>query len=247
MRSKSLGTEICAHSPIGLLNIARDVKYAEIDTTIPDSGPTKLVLKTLDAENTVFSMPYDPLSIGLRLPTSVPVWKLNLANIQLHTYLPSGGPLTQFLSSNTGDVLMFNLSARLGERPTVHINADFDEVICYVRGPGVRGGCSEPGTLTCVPKGVIHHGPSENVPGGYQAWLMETRTTLRWTSEAIAASALMERRLPTAPEREQTMRVATLRVAQVEVFAERARVLHVENVQRGRRNKDDPSHNHAIV
>ena len=112
------------------------------------------------------------------------------------------------------------------------INADFDEVICYVRGPGVRGGCSEPGTLTCVPKGVIHHGPSENVPEGYQAWLMETRATLRWTSEAIAASALMERRLPTAPEREQTMRVATLRVAQVEVFAERARVLHVENVQR---------------
>ncbi|SIO28800.1 hypothetical protein [Paraburkholderia phenazinium] len=179
-------------SPIGLLNVARDVKYAEIDPAIPVGGPTRLVLKGFDTENTVFSMPHDPLSLGVRLSTSVPVWKLNLANIQLHTYLPNGGPPSQFLSSSTGDILMFNLSARLGERPPVHINADFDEVICYVRGPGVWGGCSEPGTLTWVPKGVIHHGPSENVPEGYQAWLMETRATLRWTPEAIAASELME-------------------------------------------------------
>jgi homogentisate 1,2-dioxygenase len=65
-------------------------------------------------------------------------------------------------------------------------------VICYVRGPGAWGGCTEPGTLTCVPKGVIHHGPSEDVPEGYQAWLLETRATLRWTPKALAASELME-------------------------------------------------------
>ena len=179
-------------APTGMLNVARDVKYAEIDSDIPAGGPTKLVLKTFDGENTVFTMPHDPLALGVRLSESVPVWKLNLANIQVHAYLPDGGPPSQFLSSSTGDVLMFNLSARLGGRPPVHINADFDEVICYVRGPGVWGGCSEPGTLTCVPKGVIHHGPSENVPEGYQAWLLETRATLRWTPKAIAASELME-------------------------------------------------------
>lgn len=179
-------------APTGMLNVARDVKYAEIDRDIPAGGPTKLVLKTLDEENTIFTLPHDPLSLGVRLSESVPVWKLNLANIQVHAYLPHGGPPSQFLSSSTGDILMFNLSARLGGRPPVHINADFDEVICYVRGPGVWGGCSEPGTLTCVPKGVIHHGPSENVPEGYQAWLLETRATLRWTPKALAASALME-------------------------------------------------------
>jgi homogentisate 1,2-dioxygenase len=179
-------------TPTGMLNVARDVKYAEIDPGIPPGGATRLVLKASDGENTVFTMPHDPLSLGVRLSESVPVWKLNLANIQVHAYLPHGGPPSQFLSSSSGDLLMFNLSARLGGRPPVHVNADFDEVICYVRGPGTWGGCSEPGTLTCVPKGVIHHGPSENVPEGYQAWLLETRATLRWTPKAIAASELME-------------------------------------------------------
>ena len=179
-------------APSGLLNVARDLKYAEVDSSMPAGGPTRLVLKTLDPENTVFTMPHDPLALGVRLSESVPVWKLNLAHIQVHAYLPEGGPPSQFLSSSAGDILMFNLSARPGGRPPVHINADFDEVICYVRGPGVWGGCAEPGTLTCVPKGVIHHGPSEDVPEGYQAWLLETRATLRWTPKAIAASELME-------------------------------------------------------
>lgn len=179
-------------APSGMLNVARDLKYAEIDTTMPVGSPTRLVLKTLDNETTIFRMPHDPLALGVRLSESVPVWRLNLASIQVHAYLPEGGPPSQFLSSGAGDILMFNLSARPGGRPPVHINADFDEVICYVRGPGAWGGCTEPGTLTCVPKGVIHHGPSEDVPEGYQAWLLETRATLRWTPRAQAATQLME-------------------------------------------------------
>jgi homogentisate 1,2-dioxygenase len=43
-----------------------------------------------------------------------------------------------------------------------------------------------------VPKGVIRRGPSENVPEGYQAWLLDARAPLRWTPQAIAASQLME-------------------------------------------------------
>jgi homogentisate 1,2-dioxygenase len=179
-------------APTGMLNVARDLKQAKVDPEIPAGGPTKLILKASDGENTVFTMPHDPLSLGLQLSESVPVWKLNLNKIQVLTYLPEGGPPSPFLSSGTGDVLMFNLSSRISSRPPVHINADFDEVICYVRGPGVWGGCSEPGTLTWVPKGVIHHGPAENVPETYQAWLLETRATLRWTPKAIAASQLME-------------------------------------------------------
>jgi homogentisate 1,2-dioxygenase len=179
-------------APTGMLNIARDLTYAKVDPEIPVGGPTKLILKCLDGENTVFTMPHDPLSLGLQLSESVPVWKLNLSKIQVLTYLPEGGPPSPFLSSSVGDVLMFNLSSRLSSRAPVHINADFDEVICYVRGPGVWGGCSEPGTLTVVPKGVIHHGPAENGPETYQAWLLETRATLRWTPKAIAASQLME-------------------------------------------------------
>ncbi|MBB5423133.1 homogentisate 1,2-dioxygenase [Paraburkholderia sp. CNPSo 3155] len=179
-------------APSGMINTARDVKYAQIDPDIPAGGQTRLILRTLDGENTVFVMPHDPLSLGVRLSDSVPVWKLNLTKIQTHSYLPEGGPPSHFLSSNTGELLMFNLSARLGNRPPIHINADFDEVVCYVRGPGAWGGCKEPGTLTWVPKGVIHHGPSEDVPQGYEAWLLETRATLRWTPKALAVSQLME-------------------------------------------------------
>ncbi|QGZ57532.1 homogentisate 1,2-dioxygenase [Paraburkholderia acidiphila] len=179
-------------APSGMLNVARDLKYAEIDPVIAPGGPTRLILKTLDGENTVFLMPHDPLSLGVKLSDSVPVWKLNLSKIQVHTYLPEGGPPSPFLSSGSGDLLLFNLSARPGGRPPIHINADFDEMICYVGGPGAWGGCTEPGTLTWVPKGVIHHGPSEDVPEGYRAWLLETRATLRWTPEAIAISQLME-------------------------------------------------------
>jgi homogentisate 1,2-dioxygenase len=50
----------------------------------------------------------------------------------------------------------------------------------------------EPGAVTWVPKGVIRRGPSENVPEGYQAWLLDARAPLRWTPQAIAASQLME-------------------------------------------------------
>ena len=179
-------------APTGMLNVARDVTYAKVGPDIPAGGPTRLVLKSADGENTVFTMPHDPLSLGVQLSESVPVWKINLSKIQVLTYLPEGGPPGSFLSSATSDVLMFNLSSRTSGRAPIHINADFDEVICYVRGPGAWGGCSEPGTLTWVPKGVIHHGPSEDVPETYQAWLLETRATLRWTPKAIAASQLME-------------------------------------------------------
>jgi homogentisate 1,2-dioxygenase len=179
-------------APTGMINFTRDVQYAEVTADMQPGGRTKLVLKTADEPYTTFILPHDPLALGVRLTAQVPVWKLNLAKIQVMTYLPEGGPPGSFLTSEAGDVLMFNLSARISGRPPVHINADFDELICYVAGPGAWGGCSEPGTLTWVPKGVIHHGPSENVKEGYQAWLLETRSTLRWTPQAIAASELME-------------------------------------------------------
>lgn len=178
--------------PLGMINPSRDVHFAKIDVDIVSSGTMPLLLKTADGEVTTYMMRHDPLALGAQMTTSVPVWKLNLQNIQLHTFEPHGGPPSMFMSSREGESLLFNLSARSGRRPPVHVNADFDEVILYVRGPGAWGGCTEPGTLTWVPKGVLHHGPSEDVPEGYQAWLLETRATLRFTPEALAASELME-------------------------------------------------------
>jgi homogentisate 1,2-dioxygenase len=179
-------------APAGMINFARDVHYAEVDQDIPPGGATRLLLKSADGENTTFVLPHDPLALGDQVPGAVPVWKLNLSKIQVLAYLPEGGPPSPFLSSHAKDVLMFTLSARPGGRAPIHVNADFDEVVHYVRGPGAWGHCTEPGTLTWLPKGVVHHGPREDVPEGYTAWLLETRATLRWTPEAIAASELME-------------------------------------------------------
>lgn len=177
--------------PLGMINFPRDVQYAEVDPEVGLSGPCKLLLKAENEEITTFVMPHDPLALGGRM-SNVPVWKLNLKNILCHTYEPIGGPPSMFMSSREGRSCLFNLSSRSGERPPVHVNADFDEVILYVRGPGSWGACNEPGTLTVVPKGVIHHGPVEDVPEGYQAWLLETRATLRWTPEVLAVSELMD-------------------------------------------------------
>jgi homogentisate 1,2-dioxygenase len=43
-----------------------------------------------------------------------------------------------------------------------------------------------------VPKAVTHHGPVENVPEGYQAWLIEVRPTMRMTAVAQPHSVLIE-------------------------------------------------------
>ena len=178
--------------PAGMINFARDLHYAEIDRAMPSGGETRLILKSADGENTTFVLPHDPLAMTEKIMGGSPVWKLNLAKIQVVAYLPEGGPPSPFLSSQDKSILLFTLSARPGDRAPIHINADFDEVVHYVGGRGAWGHCVEPGTLTWVPKGVVHHGPEEDVPEGYLAWLLESRGTLRWMPDAIAQSELME-------------------------------------------------------
>ncbi|HEY7065741.1 MAG TPA: hypothetical protein VII06_29975 [Chloroflexota bacterium] len=107
------------------------------------------------------------------------------------------GPLTaragDFVCLPRAIALLYSLSARRsGRRPPVHRNADYDEVIYYFAGPDAYGRVNEPGTLTWVPKGIAHHGPTEAVPQGYLAWLLESRSTLRLTPAGLAAASLME-------------------------------------------------------
>jgi homogentisate 1,2-dioxygenase len=61
-----------------------------------------------------------------------------------------------------------------------------------VAGPGTYGRVDQPGTLTWVPKGVAHQGPTEDVPEGYVAWMLESRSTLRLTPAGHAVAELME-------------------------------------------------------
>jgi homogentisate 1,2-dioxygenase len=175
----------------GMINFARDVRYAQLDDSPRPAGETTLLIKSED-ERTRFVLPHDPLGAVERLGGINPVWSLNLANIAPLTYEPHGGPPAQFLGTVGNEVLFYTLSARRGRRPPIHINADYDELIHYFAGPGAWGAVNEPGTLTWVPKGVTHQGPSEDVPGGYLAWMLETRTTLRLTPAGLASAHLME-------------------------------------------------------
>ena len=46
--------------------------------------------------------------------------------------------------------------------------------------------------MTWVPKGIAHHGPSEDVAEGYHAWMLESRSTLRLTEAGLKVAQLME-------------------------------------------------------
>jgi homogentisate 1,2-dioxygenase len=179
-------------APFGMVNFGASVRRAVIAPGAgAQAGPHILLVKTEDGI-TRFEMAADPLPAIAQVGGAVPVWALNLANIVPVGYGKSGGPPAQFLSTANSGVMFYTLSARPGRRPPIHHNADYDEIVCYAAGPGSWGKVSEPGTLTWVPKAVTHHGPTEDVAEGYQAWLLETRATMRFTPAALEKAALME-------------------------------------------------------
>lgn len=178
----------------GTINFDRDLERARIEPATAAGGETKLILKAADGEHSVYILPHDPLAMAGHMAGVSPVWRVALAKIQRVTSLPEGGPPLPFLASKGGDVIALNMGMRPTStyRPPVHLNADYDEILVYVDGPASWGGCTEPGTLTWVPKCVLHHGVAPFAEQDYASWLIETRATLRWTSAALAVSEQME-------------------------------------------------------
>lgn len=185
-------------APFGMINFDLHVRRAKFSppatpgNSLPDDVVHMLVLKAEDGL-TRFMRPADPLLGIAQVGGMSPVWALGLANIQPVSYGGLGGPPAQFLSARDTSMMFFTLSARSSKmRPPIHHNADFDELILYASGPGAWGDVREPGTLCHTPKGVTHHGPSEDVPEGYLALLLETRATMRFTPEMQKRARLME-------------------------------------------------------
>ena len=164
-----------------------EIHQAVIDNSKAKAGDTILLLKSFDGV-TRYVKPTNPLASATLTEGALPVWKLNLGNIPTD----ANGPPVQFISSPGRDELFYNLSARPRRRPPIHNNVDYDELIFYFAGPGAWGSVAEPGTLTWVPKGVLHHGPSEDVPEGYLAWMLESRSTMRLARAGQAVAQLME-------------------------------------------------------
>lgn len=159
----------------------------ELAVVTPQPVETKVLIKSFDGI-TRYVKPYSPLAMVAVSGGNNPVWKINLRDIPPN---PAGHP-TQFAASPDNDELFYTLSARPRRRPPMHYNADYDELIFYFAGPGAWGAVKEPGTLTWVPKGIAHHGPSEDVPEGYLAWMLESRPTMRLTDAGMKVAQLME-------------------------------------------------------
>jgi homogentisate 1,2-dioxygenase len=152
-----------------------------------DDGETTWLVKSFDGV-TRYVKPYNVLAAVSMDAGTNPVWKTSLKNIPPN----EAGHPTQFAASPNKDELLYTLSARRRRRPPIHYNADYDEVIVYFAGPGAWGSVKDPGTLTWVPKGIAHHGPPEDVPEGYLAWMLESRSTLRLTPAGQRVAQLME-------------------------------------------------------
>ncbi len=159
----------------------------EIETATLQRGETNLLVKSFDGL-TRYVKPESPLAMVSVTGGDNPVWKINLCEISTN----AAGHPTQFAASPDNDELFYTLSARRRRRPPMHYNADYDEMVYYFAGPGPWGAVKEPGMLTWVPKGIAHHGPSEDVPEGYLAWMLESRPTMRLAGPGVKAAQLME-------------------------------------------------------
>lgn len=178
-------------APFGMVNFARDVKHPDQARSSRQEGETELVVKASDGL-TRFTLTADPLALVAVIGGQIPVWALNLASIQPLTYQPHGGPPASFAETTSHDLLLYTLSSRTGARPPMHHNADYDELIFYFRGPGAYGALTQPGTMAWTPKSIGHWGPTEDVPEGYLAWLLESGGTFRLTPAGLAAAHPME-------------------------------------------------------
>ena len=181
-------------APFGMIDFGGSVRRASVPAAHAVGGPeegTVLLVKSYDGV-TRYEYPGDVSMLVQRFTPQAPVWALNLKDINPVTYEHVGGPPQHFFASRGKEILLYTLSARrTSGRPPVHYNADYEEIIHYFKGPGAWGPIDEPGTLTWVPKGVSHHGPSEDVPAGYLAFLLELRSTPRITEFGKAHASLM--------------------------------------------------------
>jgi homogentisate 1,2-dioxygenase len=175
----------------GVLNVDLHVDAPTPDPAIDRGAGEYEVVIRHGREFTSYFYDYDPLP-SLAVVGAPIVRRFNIENVH-GLSVESGGLMPPRLINDASTrTLVFYLGSHKSERPPIHHNADYDEVIFYVAGPGHYGAVGEPGTVTWTPKGIVHQGPDEDVPEGYEAWLLETRAPLSLTPAGREIGRLME-------------------------------------------------------
>ena len=175
--------------PRAVLNVARDV-----DEPVPfaDGTPGEYeVVVRHPGGTTSYFHGFDPL--GGQVARGTPqVRRFNIGSAKGLGIASGGIPPGRLIDDATGRSLFYHLGSRRSDRPPIHCNADYDEIIVYAGGPGAYGGMTVPGTVAWTPKGIAHHGAEEDVAEPYQAWLLETRGSLSMTDAGRSVARLME-------------------------------------------------------
>ncbi|MET9994843.1 hypothetical protein ABZ061_35540 [Streptomyces mutabilis] len=156
----------------------------------PVDGEYEVVFRHGDRLTSYF-FDYDPLPC-LDVKGAPPVVRVNIEHVHGLAVDDGGLQPARLFGSVSGRDLLFGINSRRSDRPPVHHNVDYDEIICYAAGPTPWGGVDTPGTVTWVPKGVLHQGPEEDVQPGYKAWLLETRVDMTATPAGLGISQIME-------------------------------------------------------
>jgi homogentisate 1,2-dioxygenase len=176
--------------PAIALDVERNVDIPEAHSARRDTGPHKIVVRHAGG-TTTYMFDEDPLTCLNTEGTPI-VRRFSFENVPYLTFEETGLYPPKLFDDSSGQVFLFNLSNRKSPRPPIHHNADYDEIIFYVAGPGHYGLVDTPGTVVWVPKGIVHHGPAEDVPEGYKAFMVETRAPMLLTDAGRAVAALME-------------------------------------------------------
>ncbi|SFO50186.1 homogentisate 1,2-dioxygenase [Pseudonocardia ammonioxydans] len=167
-----------------------------IDTPRPYDEPARpdgeheLIVRHGD-ETTSYFYEQDPVHV-LQAVGAPAVQRFSMGAVRPLTVPGASSPPASLVVDPTTETMIYYLGARDTGRPPVHHNADYDEIGIYAKGPGPLGALTVPGSAVWVPKGLIHHGPDEDVPEGYIAWLIETRAHLELTEAGQRIARLAE-------------------------------------------------------
>lgn len=175
----------------GVLNVDLHVDSPVPDPTI-DRGAGEHELRVLHGgQTTSYFYDHDPLPCVAVVGAPV-IQRFNFSNLHVLTIDVGARPPGRIINDESTKSLFYNLSSRRCDRPPAHHNADYDEIYVYTAGPANYGAISKPGTIAWTPKGIVHHGPEEDIPEGYKAILFETRANIALTPAGRSVAKLAE-------------------------------------------------------